>query len=105
MPAQRSPGRRAGSTSSPATWPPSTGLVSLADLDRRRHVESYLTATAQATNSRTGAPLSLSERRGRVLAIHCMLNDIAEWGWADAPSRRLVFSSDLPKLPGRCRAT
>ncbi len=75
------------------------GLVSLADLDRRRHVESYLTATAQATNSRTGAPLSVAERRGRVLAIHCLLNDIAEWGWADAPSRRLVFSSDLPKLP------
>jgi integrase len=75
------------------------GLASLADLDRRRHIETYLTATAQAANSRTGAPLSVSERRGRVLAIHCLLNDVAEWGWADAPSRRLVFSSDLPRLP------
>src|SRR5699024_10076363 len=35
----------------------------------------------------------------RVLAIHCLLNDIAEWGWPEAPARRLVFRSDLPKLP------
>ncbi|MDP9443028.1 MAG: site-specific integrase [Actinomycetota bacterium] len=76
------------------------GLASLAGLERRGHIETYLTATGQAVNSRTGAPpLSVSERRGRVLAVHCMLNDIAEWGWDDAPSRRLVFTSDLPKLP------
>jgi integrase len=74
-------------------------LASLAGLERRRHIETYLTATAEAVNSRTGAPLSVSERRGRVLAVHCLLNDIAEWGWDDAPSRRLVFTSDLPKLP------
>ena len=74
-------------------------LISLADLDRRRHIETYLTATATAVSSRGGGPLSVSERRGRVLAIHCLLNDIAEWGWQDAPSRRLVFGSDFPKLP------
>jgi integrase len=74
-------------------------LASLADLDCRRHIESYLTATALGRSSRGGGPLSASERRGRVLAIHCLLNDICEWGWQDAPGRRLVFSSDLPKLP------
>lgn len=74
-------------------------LSSLAELDRRRHIETYLTATAVATNSRTGAPIQASERRGRVLAVHCMLNDIAEWGWPEAPKRRLVFRSDIPKLP------
>lgn len=74
-------------------------LASLAGLDRRRHIETYLTATAVATNSRTGAPIQASERRGRVLAVHCMLNDIAEWGWPQAPERRLVFRSDIPKLP------
>ena len=68
-------------------------------MDRRRHIETYLTATATAVSSRGGGPLSVSERRGRVLAIHCLLNDIAEWGWQDAPSRRLVFGSDFPKLP------
>jgi integrase len=74
-------------------------LTSLAELDRRRHIETYLTATAEATNSRTGAPIQASERRGRVLAVHCLLNDIAEWGWPEAPQRRLVFRSDIPKLP------
>ena len=74
-------------------------LMSLADLDRRRHIETYLTATAEAMNSRTGAPIQASERRGRILAVHCLLNDIAEWGWPEAPKRRLVFRSDIPKLP------
>ena len=74
-------------------------LSSLADLDRRRHIETYLTATAEAMNSRTGAPIQASERRGRILAVHCLLNDIAEWGWPQAPKRRLVFRSDIPKLP------
>lgn len=74
-------------------------LASLSALDRRRHIETYLTATAEATNSRTGAPIQASERRGRVLAVHCLLNDIAEWGWPQAPQRRLVFRSDIPKLP------
>ena len=74
-------------------------LPSLAELDRRRHIETYLTATAEATNSRTGAPIQASERRGRILAVHCLLNDIAEWGWPQAPQRRLVFRSDIPKLP------
>jgi integrase len=31
--------------------------------------------------------------------VHCLLNDITEWGWPEAPTRRLVFSSDIPKLP------
>ena len=74
-------------------------LMNLADLDRRRHIETYLTATAEAMNSRTGAPIQASERRGRILAVHCLLNDIAEWGWPEAPKRRLVFRSDIPKLP------
>jgi integrase len=74
-------------------------LASLTELDRRRHIETYLTATAVAMNSRTGAPIQASERRGRVLAVHCLLNDIAEWGWPEAPQRRLVFRSDIPKLP------
>lgn len=74
-------------------------LPSLANLDRRRHIETYLTATAEAMNSRTGAPIQASERRGRILAVHCLLNDIAEWGWPETPQRRLVFRSDIPKLP------
>lgn len=75
------------------------GLPSLAGLDRCRHIETYLSATAVAVSARTGAPIQASERRGRVLAVHCMLNNIAEWGWPQAPGHRLVFRADIPKLP------
>ena len=33
-----------------------------------------------------------------MLSLRNMLDDIAAWGWADAPSRRLVFAADVPKL-------
>ena len=74
-------------------------LRSVAHLDRRRHIEPYLTAVAQASSSRGGTPLSPSERRARVLALSCFLADISEWGWPEAPPRRLVFRGDIPKLP------
>jgi len=74
-------------------------LRSLADLDRRRHIEPYLAAVADARSSRDGAALSATERRGRVLAISCFFQAITEWGWPEAPPRRLVFRGDIPKLP------
>lgn len=73
-------------------------LSSLAELDRRRHIEPYLTAVARATKH-DGTPLSVAERRRRVLDLSCFLNDITEWGWPEAPSKRLMFRSDLPRLP------
>lgn len=75
------------------------GLSSLADLDRQRHIEPYLTSVAQTRWGRDHAPLSASERRARVLAISCFLKDISEWDWAEAPARRLVFRADIPRLP------
>jgi integrase len=74
-------------------------LRSVRDLDRRRHIEPYLTAVATACSSRGGTPLSPSERRARVLALSCFLQDITEWGWPESPPRRLVFRGDIPKLP------
>lgn len=74
-------------------------LCCLSGLDRRRHIESYLAAVAAARSGRDGAPLSASERRARVLAVSCLLNDICEWGWPQAPPRRLLFRADIPKLP------
>src|SRR5450759_699404 len=74
-------------------------LPSLTDLDRKRHIETYLTALAEARHPRTGAPLSVAERQGRIIAVRSLLDNIAEWGWPEAPRRRLVFRSDLPKLP------
>jgi integrase len=75
------------------------GITSLAQLDRQRHIETYLTSVADARSSRHGEPISASERRARVLAVSVLLNSITEWGWPQAPSRRLVFRSDIPRLP------
>ena len=74
-------------------------LSSLAGLDRQRHIEPYLAEIATATSPRTGTVLSASERRGRILTTGRMIDDIIEWGWREAPARRLIFSRDVPRLP------
>jgi integrase len=74
-------------------------LSSLADLDRQRHIEPYLAAVATTRNPRTGAALSAWERRSRIRTVGRMIDDVIEWGWAQAPTRRLVFSGDVPRLP------
>ena len=75
------------------------GLGSLAGLDRQRHIETYLAATAVATALRGGQPIGAGEQRNRVITLGRFLADIAEWEWSDAPARRLVFTRDIPKLP------
>ena len=75
------------------------GLDSLAGLDRQRHIETYLAATAVARASRGGQPISAGEQRSRIITLGRFLADITEWEWPDAPARRLVFTRDIPKLP------
>ena len=41
----------------------------------------------------------MADRARRVLALSCFLSDITEWGWADAPARKLLFRDDIPKTP------
>jgi integrase len=75
------------------------GLDSLSGLDRQRHIETYLAATAVATAVRGGQPIGAGEQRNRIITLGRFLADIAEWEWPDAPARRLVFTRDIPKLP------
>lgn len=75
------------------------GLDSIAELDRRRHIEPYLTSLVDAVNSKDGEPISVADRSRRVLAVKCFLTDVTEWGWTEAPARKLVFRDDVPKLP------
>jgi integrase len=75
------------------------GLDSLAGLDRQRHIETYLAATAVARASRGGQPISAGEQRNRIITLGRFLADITEWQWPDAPARRLVFTRDIPELP------
>jgi integrase len=45
-----------------------------------------------------GRAISASVAQSAVLSLRNMLDDIAAWGWADAPPRRLVFAADVPRL-------
>jgi integrase len=74
-------------------------LGSIADLDRRRHIETYLTAVANAKRHVDDMPITIEERRSRIIAVHCFLNDIGQWGWPEAPDRRLIFPRDTPRRP------
>ena len=74
-------------------------LTSFAGLDRRRHIEPYLASVAAAINQRTGKPVAISTRRSRIQAVGRMLQAMSEWGWEEAPDRRLVFDRDSPRLP------
>ncbi len=74
-------------------------LDSIAALDRRRHIEPYLTSLVDAVNTKNGELITVADRSRRVLALTGFLTDITEWGWPDAPPRKLVFRDDNPKLP------
>ena len=47
---------------------------------------------------RAGRAVSAAVAQSAVLSLRNMLEDIAAWGWAEAPARRLVFAADIPKL-------
>ena len=74
-------------------------LSSLAELDRRRHIEPWLSAVTEARHHRSGEPIAVAEQKNRILAVRRMLEDVAEWDWRDVPTRRLIFASDLPRIP------
>ena len=74
-------------------------LASLSDLDRRRHIEPYLNSLATAINVKNGEVITKADQARRVHTLASFLTDITEWGWDEAPARRLVFRSDIPRLP------
>jgi len=75
------------------------GLVTLAALDRRRHIEPCLASLPSAPNTKNDGVITVGERLCRVLAAGNFLTDISQWGWDDAPARRLIFPGDTPRLP------
>jgi site-specific recombinase XerD len=74
-------------------------VTSLAVLDRRRHIEPYLNALASTPNSKQGGTITRSEQARRMIAVRGFLADIAEWGWDEAPTRKLIFRTDVPRAP------
>jgi integrase len=74
-------------------------LTSLAQLDRRHHIEPYLNSVAAAMSATTGEPITVADQDRRIRAIEHMLTEITEWGWDDVPPRKLIFRSDHPRQP------
>lgn len=74
-------------------------LASVAALDRRKHIEPYLTSLVDAVNPKNDELITVADRSRRVLAVMGFLTDITEWGWPEAPPRKLMFRDDVPKLP------
>lgn len=74
-------------------------LDTLAGLDRCRHIEPYLNSVTNAISATTGEQVTIADQDRRIRAVEHMLTEITEWGWSDAPARRLIFRSDHPRLP------
>ncbi len=79
------------------------GVTCLRQLERG-HIEGYLAWNrtrpwrGQRAAAGQGRAISASVAQSAVLSLRNMLDDIAAWGWADAPPRRLVFAADVPRL-------
>ena len=70
-----------------------------ATMDRVHHIEPWLVGLTHAPNTKTGGILSTAEQARRILAVANFFSDISEWDWPEAPVRRLLYSSDNPRLP------
>ncbi|MGH2687354.1 MAG: tyrosine-type recombinase/integrase [Actinomycetota bacterium] len=79
-------------------------VASLRDLERG-HIEAFCAwLPTRSWRGRRGraAPsqrVGVSSAAATMITLRNFLDDIAAWGWAERPSRRLVFSSDIPRPP------
>jgi site-specific recombinase XerD len=75
-------------------------VPSLRDL-QRSHVEQFLIWNRSRPwrgRKARPQPVSAAVAQSAVLSLRNLLEDIAAWGWAEAPTSRLVFAADVPKL-------
>ena len=78
------------------------GVTRLDQIERARHIEPYLAWARQRPwrgRNRDGKTVGLTVFRQDVVDLRCFFEDIAGWGWASAPPRRLLFYGDIPRLP------
>jgi integrase len=68
---------------------------------KREHLLDFAEALKQMIGMRTGKPFTVLTRRGYMSALNVFFRDVASWGWDDAPTRPLLGSGDLPKMPYR----
>ena len=79
--------------------PEITGLGELT----RDHVEEFAafarTRGYRGHRAAENRAVGLSAAAHAMITLRCFLDDITAWGWAQAPPRRLVFGSDIPRQP------
>ena len=77
-------------------------VARLDQLDRTRHIEPFLawarTRPWRGANG-AGKTIGLTAFHHDVVDLRVFFEDIAEWGWPTAPTRRLLFLGDIPRLP------
>ena len=69
---------------------------------RREHIEAYcaFVPTRRWRGQRASdKQIGSSSIIAGLIAVRGFLDDIAAWGWAEAPARRLMFASDVPRPP------
>jgi integrase len=76
-------------------------LRSVAGLERR-HIEAFLawtsTRAGRGSHDRTKT-VGPHVHAHAAITVRALLDDITAWGWADAPRRRLMFDTDIPRQP------
>jgi integrase len=69
----------------------------------RHHVEAFFAWSAsracRGSHARGDRQVGPFVTAHAVITLRGFLDDIAAWGWAEAPPRRLVFASDIPRQP------
>ena len=77
-------------------------VTRLEQLGRSRHIEPFLawcrTRPWRGPNG-NGKTVGMTVFHHDLVDLRVFFEDIAEWGWPTAPQRRLLFLSDLPRLP------
>ncbi|MHB1520920.1 MAG: tyrosine-type recombinase/integrase [Ferrimicrobium sp.] len=69
---------------------------------RRHHIEAFLTFNRTRTwrgRVTRDQRVSASVVHAAVLTLRNFFDDITLWGWAERPRSRLVFATDIPRMP------
>jgi len=74
----------------------------LDQLERATHIEPFLAWAShrpwRGANGR-GRTISATQFHHDLVDLRVFFEDIAAWGWPSQPPRRLLFLSDLPRMP------
>ena len=77
-------------------------VTRLDQLERSHHIEPFLVWSRarpwRGLNGK-GKTVGMTVFHHDLVDLRVFFEDIAEWGWAGAPKQRLIFLSDLPRLP------